>query len=1102
MTRLQAAVSGFRVCFGLLFLLFAALPLVVESADRTLNSEAVHSGHGSRSVRTRSLLRAEATREDDSDAFSQQETRQRLPERHRQVQREETVSDSNSDDKAEDMFEDERRKAADDDTVEDEEERKHGQHGHQELEIDDEAMEQERVKRLKESLAAAERKNEQLRKVAEAAVKTAAAATKAAMLQQSKANESAHEEVKTLDPPPLPAIDEDPTRELGSSVDSTSLGSDIGLIRASASSKHAPRVQLGDEVPGMGQLIETMSRLNSSEVLRLEREHRLDDTVNEAAKAEEALQRELTARRAKISMRHRSNQSTNGDGDDSMEPLPAGDPDKGREIRVQSHRKQNMCLTHNTMDHSTELTKCDGSEPQRWNFLNEKIKVKNSSRCLGVQLPNANARRRRRRVGRLTLQACADAPHQQFYLDQMSLKAKFNDTDCAQVDEKMTVHMMKCNKEMDEQGFYRWPAQNCEWGEWARWDTCTATCGGGRQRRERTVSLEAEPNGYPCLGDDFEIGVCSKVGCPIPCEWDKWENWGECSNSCGGGQKTKRRAMALKAANGGRSCKGQPFQNAGCQTLPCPVDCAWALWEAWADCTKTCGGGVRRRERGIMQHALFGGKPCPAVGTFALEGASLTTDASEVLSLKGAFGQWSKCNKGYQAVGIGKFQLMDQVASFKQNMIDFECSPSQNGCRTFCEGSDCKMSTRCVSMGDGKTELGEIVRSSPNEWGPMSKCPEKSKVLGLGKLSLVEAHRENARVTDFHCNATGCRVFCTGSGCEIQSMCGSKLNAVNGKPVKSEKDKWGDRSGCPANMMVVGLSQVTLLDPADGMENLNKFDCNEDGCKAWCWGSDCTVVSRCIAADAVAGVYEEAHCGSRPCPIDCQLGEWQTWAQCSKTCAGGLKYRERVPLVTPENGGIPCGYMGLAIEYRVCNSLPCAVACLWGEWGEWDDCSASCSGGQKTRRRVTAREAKYNGQACGGLFELVESCSTDPCPQDCEYGMWAGWSVCSKQCGGSGYRQRDREVVLEVKNGGKMCLGSTTDMDEGCADSPCAINCELDSWTSWSACSKDCGLGEKTRFRTTTVPKMYGGKDCTGQTKERAKCVLAPVCQSELDKDA
>lgn len=45
--------------------------------------------------------------------------------------------------------------------------------------------------------------------------------------------------------------------------------------------------------------------------------------------------------------------------------------------------------------------------------------------------------------------------------------------------------------------------------------------------------------------------------------------------------------------------------------FPPIVDCIWAHWEAWEECTASCGkGGIQRRERSVHVHPQGGGANC------------------------------------------------------------------------------------------------------------------------------------------------------------------------------------------------------------------------------------------------------------------------------------------------------------------------------------------------------------------------------------------------------------------------------------------------------------------------------------------------------------
>jgi hypothetical protein len=71
----------------------------------------------------------------------------------------------------------------------------------------------------------------------------------------------------------------------------------------------------------------------------------------------------------------------------------------------------------------------------------------------------------------------------------------------------------------------------------------------------------------------------------------------------------------------------------------------------------------------------------------------------------------------------------------------------------------------------------------------------------------------------------------------------------------------------------------------------------------------------------------------------------------------------------------------------------CAVACVLGEWGQWGECSVSCGGGRRTRRRAADIMAKNGGKTCGRSDE-ADACNTAACvvPPLAIDGFWDVWN--------------------------------------------------------------------------------------------------------------
>lgn len=139
---------------------------------------------------------------------------------------------------------------------------------------------------------------------------------------------------------------------------------------------------------------------------------------------------------------------------------------------------------------------------------------------------------------------------------------------------------------------------NCVWGTWTSWGECSQTCGGGEATRSRAVQTPAANGGADCDGENSETKTCNTESCPVDCEWGSWGPWETCSQTCGGGQETRNRLEAIAAANNGAVCVGDPSETQPCNTQSCPVDCQWTAWDAWTACSQTCGpDGVQSRSR-------------------------------------------------------------------------------------------------------------------------------------------------------------------------------------------------------------------------------------------------------------------------------------------------------------------------------------------------------------------------------------------------------------------------------------------------------------------------------------------------------------------------
>mmetsp|Transcript_62971 Transcript_62971/g.99934 ORF Transcript_62971/g.99934 Transcript_62971/m.99934 type:complete len:340 (+) Transcript_62971:104-1123(+) len=150
----------------------------------------------------------------------------------------------------------------------------------------------------------------------------------------------------------------------------------------------------------------------------------------------------------------------------------------------------------------------------------------------------------------------------------------------------------------------------CVWHNWGGWTSCSKPCGTGQTSRTRGVKVKAAHGGAGCSGSSKETKNCNTHHCPVNCVWKAFGAWGKCSKSCAGGVQKRSRGVARAAAHGGKKCSGAAEETKKCNEQACPVDCKYAEWGEWADCSVTCGNGTRKHAREVETEAQHGGAEC------------------------------------------------------------------------------------------------------------------------------------------------------------------------------------------------------------------------------------------------------------------------------------------------------------------------------------------------------------------------------------------------------------------------------------------------------------------------------------------------------------
>uniref|UniRef100_A0A3B5R181 Adhesion G protein-coupled receptor B1 n=1 Tax=Xiphophorus maculatus TaxID=8083 RepID=A0A3B5R181_XIPMA len=106
------------------------------------------------------------------------------------------------------------------------------------------------------------------------------------------------------------------------------------------------------------------------------------------------------------------------------------------------------------------------------------------------------------------------------------------------------------------------------WNEWSAWSSCSASCSNGTMQRTRECNGPSY-GGSECHGGWKETANCFLKDCPVNGTWHPWSSWGSCSKTCGGGNQQRQR-VCEGPFFGGEPCPGDTREQKRCNEKRCP----------------------------------------------------------------------------------------------------------------------------------------------------------------------------------------------------------------------------------------------------------------------------------------------------------------------------------------------------------------------------------------------------------------------------------------------------------------------------------------------------------------------------------------------------
>ncbi|XP_015240797.1 PREDICTED: A disintegrin and metalloproteinase with thrombospondin motifs 9 [Cyprinodon variegatus] len=630
------------------------------------------------------------------------------------------------------------------------------------------------------------------------------------------------------------------------------------------------------------------------------------------------------------------------------------------------------------------------------------------------------------------------------------------------------------------------------WDAYGPWQECSRLCQGERKRK----ILCSRESDRVVVSDQRCHSAVRPAVITEPCNTECELRWhvahkSECTAQCGAGYRTLEIECAKINRSDGkiqkvddRYCSGQrkPNDREGCRG-----DCNPGGWEysPWSECSKSCGGGTRRRGA-VCRKTSEGGDE----ESRCSQRDKLTVQpCNDFLCPQWETGDWSEClvtcGKGYRHRQIwcqfGEDRLDDRFCGTSkpesvQTCQQQECASWQVGpwgqCTTSCGPGYQMRAVKCVVGSYGAvmddTECNAATRPTDTQDCEVAQCPSSHPVPPGTKVPSHQGHRTQWRFGSWaQCSAScgkgtrrrfvSCRDNQGGVAEELACAHSPKPPAMEVcSVVACGQWKVLEWTACSVTCGQGKTTRQVLCVNFNDQE-VNASECDPDDRPAT--EQDCAM-SHCPSRSS-----ESRPLPSSPNTISrsSHSQQWRTgpWGACSSTCAGG--FQRRVVVCQDENGypANSCEDRSRPSEQRSCESGPCPQW-VYGNWGE---CTKPCGGGIKTRLVVCQRPngERFNDLSCEIHDKPPdrEQCNTQPCPSNPHWST-DPWSSCSASCG-RGVKSRKVSCVTEsgrsISEENCHHLSPKPSRQRRCRGGRCP------KWKtgSWGECSASCGDGVQRR---------------------------------------
>ncbi|KAJ8046666.1 A disintegrin and metalloproteinase with thrombospondin motifs 9 [Holothuria leucospilota] len=561
--------------------------------------------------------------------------------------------------------------------------------------------------------------------------------------------------------------------------------------------------------------------------------------------------------------------------------------------------------------------------------------------------------------------------------------------------------------------------------QYSDWTTCSRPCNNGTRVRNAICrnSRGQTVNESQCTEPKHVKEQCNIDPCP---QW-RVSHYSSCSVTCGRGQML-RTVMCYQDEVRVRDelCPAslRPEHVRPCEESMCPS------WQhgSWGECSVSCGRGTKVRSARCLRYdgMQINDDMCnPATKPVEDQSCEMPAcDGDQIFSLgaRTFAGQWrmGAWTECSETCGPGK----------KERYVT--CS-SLDGTPT--DDNMCDPVLRPSSM-----EVCEVRPCTHWESGIWQEC-SKSCGKGVKQRTVLCRHEDGQYISDDYC----------GQEEKPDTRQSCKIRSCRRKQRRWKKERWSQCSVLCGHG--IKTRNVTCLDEYRNI--LQDSECSDPKPR------------------------EVRKCAKAPC------GQWMTgsWTECSVTCGKGQMFR---PVLCVGDGQImEDGVCRVRRQHKPMSVKGCSMEdCPRYKWfkGEWEECSASCGGGERRRgvvcqNRDTGETAEESDCSHRRKPHTVMACNRDPCRAMRAKWIAGQWSECSRTCNAG---TQVRQVICQAFSKQGWPIPGNADICDESVKPPTSSECNLGGcedeavWFTgeWSECSATCGEG--TQVREVECQDRYG----------------------------